>query len=208
MGSAKMTSGIYQPLDKEQKEIRILEVEPGSGAQPISCNMKTTSLTANPTLSYETISYHWGDARIRASIVLNGITTDVPASAEIALRRMRLAHTKRILWIDAICINQKDIVERGHQVGMMYEIYSKTVGNLIWLGEDDGTTKGALDAMDMVLEDARKETKDFETLNETLRDAQRRQRDASHGLATCVELDSLRQFFSRTWFTRLWVSLS
>jgi hypothetical protein len=37
--------------------------------------------------------------------------------------------------VDAICINQKDDKERGHQVGMMRDVYSKATDVLVWLGE-------------------------------------------------------------------------
>jgi hypothetical protein len=40
------------------------------------------------------------------------------------------------LWVDAICINQKDVNERGHQVGIMRDVYSKAARVLIWLGEE------------------------------------------------------------------------
>lgn len=52
-----------------------------------------------------------------------------------SLRYLRETDSRRILWVDAICINQKDFNERGHQVGIMRDIYSKAPQVLIWLGE-------------------------------------------------------------------------
>jgi hypothetical protein len=43
---------------------------------------------------------------------------------------------KAPIWIDAMCINQKDITERASQVSLMGEIYSKAVEVLVWLGKD------------------------------------------------------------------------
>jgi len=40
------------------------------------------------------------------------------------------------MWIDAICINQADITERGHQVGMMKDIYEGRHVR-VWLGNSD-----------------------------------------------------------------------
>ncbi|KAF2732509.1 HET-domain-containing protein [Polyplosphaeria fusca] len=45
-------------------------------------------------------------------------------------------HLHRTLWIDALCINQDDIVERGHQVRLMREIYSKAQKVSVWLGDE------------------------------------------------------------------------
>ncbi|KAG0645851.1 Heterokaryon incompatibility protein [Hyphodiscus hymeniophilus] len=52
-----------------------------------------------------------------------------------ALRRLRHHEKERVLWVDAICIDQEDDKERGHQVGLMCKIYSKAHQVLIWLGE-------------------------------------------------------------------------
>jgi hypothetical protein len=41
-----------------------------------------------------------------------------------ARKRLRTKAQSRILWVAAICINQKDLVERSHQVGRMHEIYT------------------------------------------------------------------------------------
>jgi len=52
-----------------------------------------------------------------------------------ALRRLRLTDRPRLIWIDALCINQHDINERNAQVTHMREIYSKADHVLIWVGE-------------------------------------------------------------------------
>jgi hypothetical protein len=44
---------------------------------------------------------------------------------------------RRIIWVDAICINQQDKKEQGHQVGLMFEIYQRCSGLLVWLGESE-----------------------------------------------------------------------
>jgi len=59
------------------------------------------------------------------------------------LRRLRRSGQPRILWVDAICINQSDLVEKSHQVSFMGEIYSKTTQCLIWLGEEPSTPEHA-----------------------------------------------------------------
>jgi hypothetical protein len=59
----------------------------------------------------------------------------VTKNCELALRYLRKENSNRVLWVDAICINQKDNNERGHQVGMMRNVYSKATEVLVWLGE-------------------------------------------------------------------------
>ena len=45
------------------------------------------------------------------------------------------------LWIDQLCINQDDEVERTEQVSIMHEIYGRGFKTLIWLGEDSKDTE-------------------------------------------------------------------
>ena len=40
----------------------------------------------------------------------------------------------RPIWIDAVCINQNDDLEKSGQIPLMGEIYSKAAEVLVWLG--------------------------------------------------------------------------
>jgi hypothetical protein len=59
----------------------------------------------------------------------------VTANCEAALRKLRNRDSERILWIDAICINQDKTLERNHQVTLMRDIYSKASRVVVWLGK-------------------------------------------------------------------------
>ena len=63
---------------------------------------------------------------------------------EAALQCFRPSHPResRVLWIDSLCINQKDIEERGQEVGIMGPIYAKAKQVLIWLGTGIEPTNG------------------------------------------------------------------
>ncbi|KAF2720495.1 HET-domain-containing protein [Polychaeton citri CBS 116435] len=108
--------------------------------------------TEDPT-EYETISYVWGDASERARIQIGGLEVNVPASSEAAIRRVRLHDQDRPVWIDAVCINQLDLAERGAQVAIMSRIYQQARCNLIHLGSDDN---GAAESVLRALGNARK----------------------------------------------------
>jgi hypothetical protein len=48
-------------------------------------------------------------------------------------------------WYDALCINQADLAERSHQVGIMRQIYEKADRVVIWLGvERSGANWGLM----------------------------------------------------------------
>ncbi|ERF74073.1 hypothetical protein EPUS_08121 [Endocarpon pusillum Z07020] len=61
---------------------------------------------------------------------------------------MRDPKQLRTLWIDAVCINQDDLNERGKQVLRMRDIYAVAVAVEVWLGKTDDDDDVA--AMDLV----------------------------------------------------------
>jgi len=52
-----------------------------------------------------------------------------------ALQRIRDVQQPVEIWVDSICINQKDLAERSSQVGLMRDIYEGSEEVVIWLGE-------------------------------------------------------------------------
>lgn len=66
------------------------------------------------------------------------------------LLRMRLETRTRILWADAICINQEDLEECGYKVTIMTQIYQQAERVLVWLGEGDGTAKAVFQLAEMI----------------------------------------------------------
>lgn len=70
-------------------------------------------------------------------ISVDGRQVRVTENLEAALRSLRLTDKKRHMWVDALCINQADDVEKTHQVHLMAEIYRQTALALLWLGSTD-----------------------------------------------------------------------
>ena len=86
---------------------------------------------------YEALSYAWGSAEDKLDIICNGHVVRVTRNLCNALQKMRLPNRSRLVWADAVCINQDDIVERGHQVRLMGLIYKRAKRVIIWAGRDD-----------------------------------------------------------------------
>ncbi len=89
---------------------------------------------------YEALSYVWGDANDRETSFLNGVLFKVTRNLYSALRHLRYADRSRTLWIDAICINQGNVLERNHQVASMGSIYENCRRVILWLGDADHET--------------------------------------------------------------------
>jgi hypothetical protein len=194
----------YRPLDRTRKEIRLLILEPGSGADVLRCTLKHAFLDSPPL--YETTSYVCGDPYEKSTIILHGREVQVMATSEATLRRMRLHDRPRVLWIDSICIDQNNIGEKGHQVGMMYLIYTKTFQNLIWLGPCDGTTAQSInDGMAAILREIAHETRDYEIFRELLFTKDNANHFSKTSSSNAADRLASLQLFESPWFSRLWV---
>ncbi|KAF2745792.1 hypothetical protein M011DRAFT_380009, partial [Sporormia fimetaria CBS 119925] len=124
----------YQSLTEGTKQIRLLIVRPGEFTDPLECDIVHEDIGQESFKAYETISYCWGTETQRNTTTINGSTVSVPVSSARAIRRVRLVDRPRTIWIDAVCINQDNIRERGQQVAFMDDIYSNGTCNLIYLG--------------------------------------------------------------------------
>lgn len=85
-------------------------------------------------IPYEAVTYTWGSTDKPCTIMVEGFELKVTKSAFTALQQLRLPDEDRLLWIDAICIDQNDPKEKSHQVGQMRTVYEKSEMVLVWLG--------------------------------------------------------------------------
>ena len=86
---------------------------------------------------YEALSYVWGEPVFNKQIVLDGEQFMITPNLESALRHLRLPEKERTLWVDSVCINQRDLAERREQVGHMREIYGNCESDVVWLGAEN-----------------------------------------------------------------------
>jgi hypothetical protein len=86
--------------------------------------------------SDEALSYVWGDTSGIHTLECSGMGIRITANLDYALRTLRFEDKPRTLWVDSICINQKNVFERSQQVRNMQEIYANAKPVLVWLGEE------------------------------------------------------------------------
>jgi Heterokaryon incompatibility protein (HET) len=136
---------LYQPLNPERHEVRLLRIL--GQTETITCTLETTSFDTSPiysALSYEWAKYQGEDPGEHVpQIVVNSLPISVTTNLSLALKYLN--KDRGLYWIDALCINQEDDEERGHQVRMMARIYQSAERVHAWLGlSDDGSTLGML----------------------------------------------------------------
>lgn len=175
----KTTMSIYNPIDSKNQEIRVLHLAPGSFDDEIRMTLKRIHLIDAPSPEYEALSYVWGTVTCSRAALVNGEPFTITSNLDIALRHLRQSTEERILWIDAVCINQTDDDEKSLQVQLMQNIYSTATKVTVWMGPADNNSTIFLDCVD---ENKTPETSDVETV-----------------------FEATSAFFSRGWFTRTWV---
>lgn len=132
---------LYTPLHSSVPEIRVVQLLPSEDfAAPIHCKLSNRPLYGRDD-TYEAVSYVWGAQELVAEILLDGEPHLITRNLEMALRYLRLPTAQRTLWVDAICINQNDPVERSQQVRLMREIYVNCKSDLAWMLSYDYTLK-------------------------------------------------------------------
>lgn len=159
---------------------------------------------------YEAISYSWGDyPKFTQPIFLNGRVLKITDNLFSALTAYRCRYRTRVLWVDAICINQADSTEKGHQVAVMADIFSKAKTVRVWLGPGSAWATEAIKFLkDLALRaesfgvDATKNNQprlrpSFPSLSISNDEAENLISDA-----IAAHADSL---LLRSWFNRVWV---
>jgi hypothetical protein len=124
----------YQPLPGHD-HFRVLELLPGKSTEIVRCRLHTEQFT-HAEDKYAAISYVWGNPTDRVQIVCDDRIIEVTVNLADALSHIRDKAKSRLVWADAICINQDDNTEKGHQVKRMGDVYKNAKEVLVWLGRD------------------------------------------------------------------------
>ncbi|KAB2111611.1 hypothetical protein AG0111_0g1295 [Alternaria gaisen] len=125
------------PLPSEEKSIRVLSIRPGFKGTTIEASLFKTDLNDPDRAPYTALSYTWGDAAIVDYVLVNDEKIGVGANLFQALQHIRSPDEPTSIWVDAICIDQTDNIEKSHQVSHMDLVYKLCEKVYIWLGSPD-----------------------------------------------------------------------
>ncbi|ORY11990.1 heterokaryon incompatibility protein-domain-containing protein [Clohesyomyces aquaticus] len=144
----------YEPLASIDA-MRILCLEPADDElQPLRGYLlhitRYEELEKPSPQKYVALSYVWGEPIFNQRLLLwsrNSKRYDmflpITENVNIMLQHLRSRFKTRFLWLDAVCLNQKNDAEKSHQIPMMGEIYRHAPKVIFWLGADrkDETAK-------------------------------------------------------------------
>ncbi|KAF2758401.1 HET-domain-containing protein [Pseudovirgaria hyperparasitica] len=164
---------------------------------------------------YEALSYAWGDAKDVEWITCQDRELKVTRSLYNALRHLRLQDKSRMLWADAICINQSDVPERSSQVTQMLRIYQTAKTVIVWLGPDSekGQAKQAVNAIrtisDFICQRVGIPVSDLSSISDVYQEVIFKNKKSlplpnDCDFVTGSMWQSLVWFYSHLYFTRVW----
>jgi hypothetical protein len=156
------------PINPGEAEIRLITIHPcedvsygaallGNLAEraegfphttPLKCSIDIVSLNDCPL--YTALSYTWGPDSDLRIVRINNQDVTVRPNLEAALRHIQEDKRPVTLWIDAVCINQNDEVEKSQQVQMMRTIYEKALSVSVWLGPAEDDSDAVMDLLNNI----------------------------------------------------------
>ncbi|PCD25840.1 hypothetical protein AU210_012274 [Fusarium oxysporum f. sp. radicis-cucumerinum] len=124
--------------------IRLLELSQNETKYSICGHLVLSRLKDTPC--FAALSYVWGCASSEDPILqVDGFELKVRQSLKHAIDAIFSGSDKILLWIDQICIDQENYIERKFQVTLMSKIFRQAQRVICWLGPDDENTKIAFD---------------------------------------------------------------
>ena len=183
-----------------ENNIRLLRIK--SIGNPPICELYDAPL--NDDLRFRAISYAWGSDELTHRIKCNDMIMNVTESVADMFSSIAISAlcVDMPIWVDAVCINQRDESEKAVQVRMMGSLYSRAEEVIVWLGpaSDDSDY-----AMKQLNDWSSNET--FLTADSLTKLLSDRPKVYEAGLKHQDDpvYNALEALFCRSWFTRLWV---
>jgi hypothetical protein len=138
------------------------------------------SLDAKP--EYCALSYYWGAPGEEHIVKIKNKPFSLRRTLFAFLAGLQKHFGALKVWIDVICINQRDRKEQGQQVEMMQDIYRDAKAVYAWLGTADEDSERA-----------------FECLNST------DEEDLDDPASAWKYVRYVDQLFMRPYFNRAWI---
>ncbi|EUC41754.1 hypothetical protein COCMIDRAFT_56092, partial [Bipolaris oryzae ATCC 44560] len=170
--------------------IRLLLLLPGDLDATIECSLSVSTI-GDSLGAYEALSYVWGAPATTEIVILDGRPVLVTRNLQCALRCLRYKTSARLLWVDALCIDQTSTEEKSVQVPRMWAVFTFCQKSLIFLGDESDDSDRALHLLYMI---SALQPGDLDAVAKMVGD---------HNLAS--SWDALLKLMQRQWWGRAWI---
>ena len=180
---------------------RLMHLEPALiSSTPIRFSFQHNHLLGSDT-HYEAVSYTWGEPKLTYPLFVDDDTCIMATSnLDRALRRLRHPTETRVLWVDAICINQSDDGEKAKQIPLMARIFRGASRVLGWLdgGWEEERGMRMLNELSRKPRGVRSEHELWQVSTKYVSESEWKQEFFRDTLF-------VRRFLNLAWFSRLWI---
>jgi hypothetical protein len=174
---------------------RLLVLDPGKLGSTITGHIQEFDLSDPP--AYIALRHVWGPEPALHRVYINNTAKMIKPNLFHALGRIRaLQKVQFRIWIDSLCINQLDDTERNAQVKRMSQVFNNADAVFIWLGEEDTTSKNAIELVTEIYKHTSGPLANADRLPEFFWDRPGWKMYGFTALSILLE---------RTWFRRGWV---
>ncbi|KAK4161240.1 heterokaryon incompatibility protein-domain-containing protein [Cladorrhinum sp. PSN259] len=130
-------------------EIRLLSLQPSPDpTAPLNFHLFSTPL--NSPCPYVALSYVWGAPSYLIPITIDFQPFHITPNLHSALVHLIPELISLPIWVDAVCINQGDDVEKTAQIARMSQVYHNAAKVIAYLGPSDAATDLAVENMSRV----------------------------------------------------------
>jgi hypothetical protein len=198
---------VYTSLP-DYNSIRLLELVSSPVFAPLQCKLVFSRSIVDQSLDYNALSYAWGETTKTHHIIIEGKRLPISANLDRALRRVRRTEQDLYLWVDAICINQDDAIEKEYQISMMLQIYQSARRVVVYLGEQSDHSELLPEFFDTTVR-ARRVFDSLDNGEENLDHEDLRSmgtlREIGEPTSNNIMWRAARAFYDRPWIMRVWV---
>lgn len=177
----------HVPLSTNGHYTRLVKIKTADehGANKLQLDLAVRQFTDN--IAYNAVSYEWGNAEAAAHIQINNQVVSIRQNLHDFLEILtQSVYKDEWLFIDAICIDQDNILERNAQVQRMGDIYRHAQVVLVWLGPATPESDAIFNMCETQVVSA--------------------EGDASAKISWEGEVgDALETIYQRSYWTRLWI---
>jgi Heterokaryon incompatibility protein (HET) len=138
--NAKALYTSFQP----RWQTNIIRLWPGTPIDPLVYDLFVADLVMfygvgisalSNIVPFDALSYAWGPPVFNDILICSGFEYPITEHLANALRNLKATYVVRLLWVDALCINQYNLEEKAEQVRVMLSIFQKASRVVIRLGD-------------------------------------------------------------------------
>lgn len=197
----------YISLEDPEDCIRLLQLVPACDGKDGTLRGVLKGFRRGVAPPYRPVSYTWGTQDASSDLLLQNAGESewshfaIRPNLETLLKQIRSTLDSAFIWVDAICINQTDNLEKGYQVRNMDKVY-RNQRTIVWLGEPGSNSDLALDLIEQ-----------YRAIAKGARMGQPLPPEVSQELTNLVNSPSisteswhaLYDLLLRPWFSRRWI---